>query len=259
MNSIERVEVFSDTMKYCLKGYYFLNDKKITINLPCKSKVYKSFININKKANCEKTVVKVVNEDVLLTALKLKNEKPTILNMASGLNPGGAVESGAGSQEEYLCRCSSYYLSLSQCRPYYPLEKDFGGIYTEDVTVFRGPEEKEYPLLKDPFLVNMIAVPAISNPIVQNEKLSPSDNRRTINKIKTIFNIAIENNQEVLILGAFGCGVFNNPPLIIANLFYEVLNLDAYKNAFSLIVFAIKEDSNSPKGGNYEPFKIVLS
>jgi len=259
MNRNERVIVFSDTMKYCLKGYYFLNDKKITITPPCKSKVYSSLININKKANCEETVVKVVNEDVLLTALKLRNKKPAILNMASGFYPGGGVEEGAGSQEEYLCRCSSYYSSLSKCRPYYPLENDFGGIYTEDVTVFRGTEENKYPLLENPFKVNMIAVPAISNPIVQNGKLSPSDNQRTINKIKTIFNIAIENNQKTLILGAFGCGVFNNPPLIMAKLFYEVLNLEAYKNAFSLIIFAIKEDSNSPKGGNYEPFKIILS
>jgi len=259
MNWRDRVNVFSDTMEYSLKGFYYLNSKKIRINPPNQSKVYNSLIDIKEIDYNKNRKIEVVNEDVLLTALKIKEEKPAILNMASGFNPGGGVERGAGSQEEYLCRCSSYYLSLSKCRPFYPLEKDFGGIYTENVTVFRGPEEEEYPLLEEPFLVNMIAVPAISNPVLQNGKLSPVDKIRTINKIKTIFNIALDNNQKVLILGAFGCGVFNNPPLVMAQLFLDVLNMPIYKNAFKLIIFAIKEDSNSPKGGNYKPFKIVLS
>jgi len=259
MDRIERKTIFSETLNYSKKGYYFLNDKKIIISPPYPSKVYKSPLHFEKIDYCKNTKIQVLNEDVLLTASRLRNKKPAILNLANGSFPGGGVESGSSSQEEYLCRCSSYYLSLSKCSTQYPLEDDFGGVYTENVTVFRGPEEEKYPLLKEPFVVNMIAVPAISNPTIQNGKLSPADNRRTINKIKTIFNLALDNHQKFLILGAFGCGVFNNPPLIIANLFNDVLNMKVYKNAFDLIVFSIKEDNNSPRGGNYKPFKVVLS
>jgi uncharacterized protein (TIGR02452 family) len=61
-----------------------------------------------------------------------------------------------------------------------------------------------------------------------------------------------------LILSAFGCGAFRNPPEIIANLFSQVLKEDEFKGCFDQIVFAIIEDHNTGKvhnsGGNVGPF-----
>lgn len=41
----------------------------------------------------------------------------------------------------------------------------------------------------------------------------------TINKIKTIFDIAYKNQNDAIVLSAFGCGAFCNPPGHIAELF----------------------------------------
>ena len=78
--------------------------------------------------------------------------------MASAKNPGGGVYGGAGAQEEYLFRCSDYYRFLFQyadpasfdCekvygiphnpRHSYPLKRNFGGVYSHGVTIFRNTE-----------------------------------------------------------------------------------------------------------------------
>lgn len=41
-------------------------------------------------------------------------------------------------------------------------------------------------------------------------------------RIRRIFAIAALERNEVLILGAFGCGDFRNPPEIVARVFREV-------------------------------------
>ncbi len=44
----------------------------------------------------------------------------------------------------------------------------------------------------------------------------------------------------MLILGAFGCGAFGNPPKVVAKAFREVLEERRYHTAFQRVVFAIK-------------------
>jgi lysophospholipase L1-like esterase len=58
-------------------------------------------------------------------------------------------------------------------------------------------------------------------------------------RIRNILEAAMENGAEVLILGAFGCGAFGNPPDVVARAFREVLSEQRYQ-AFRKIVFAIK-------------------
>lgn len=40
-------------------------------------------------------------------------------------------------------------------------------------------------------------------------------------RIEAIFKIALLNNVQVLILGALGCGVYNNPPGEIISIFQD--------------------------------------
>ena len=129
------------------------------------------------------TNYKVVNQDCLAYAKSLLDQDGTddlcVLNMASAKNPGGGVYGGAGAQEEYLFRCSDYYRFLFQyadpasfdCereygiphnpRHSYPLKRNFGGIYSHGVTVFRDTEANGYALLEKPWQVNFVAVAAI--------------------------------------------------------------------------------------------------
>ena len=50
----------------------------------------------------------------------------------------------------------------------------------------------------------------------------------------------IENNVDAIILGAFGCGAFHNPPKVVAKAFKTVLLEKRYSNAFYNVIFAVK-------------------
>lgn len=63
-----------------------------------------------------------------------------------------------------------------------------------------------------------------------------------LERIEKVFQIAIVNDHETLILGAWGCGVFKNPPEMVAECFN--IMLDKYSKFFTKIVFAIPDDKN---------------
>ena len=81
--------------------------------------------------------------------------------------------------------------------------------------------------------LNFILYLAYKEPdVVVNEenetRLSQKIARKTKKKIQTIFDIALENNHRCITLPAWGCGVYNNPPIHMAELFKEVLNSPQY-------------------------------
>lgn len=230
-------------------------------------------------------IVNVVNEDCLKTAKSWADNgiEVCVLNMANRQHPGGSVITGSMAQEEHLFRCSSYYLAMfpyyykySQMydvkyyRDFYPLDKNYGGLYTPNVTVFRDGVESGYAFLKKPFNVNFIAVAAMRNPQLIDswvKEVSYWRGTKRIadhlvepmrNKIRTIFRIAIDNGQRNLVLGALGCGAFHNPPHHVAELFRNVLCEQEFIGAFERITFAVLNDSNSNGDSNYIAFKKEL-
>ena len=72
-------------------------------------------------------------------------------------------------------------------------------------------------------------------------------------RIKNIFEAARDNYVDVIVLGAFGCGAFRNPPLVVAEAFHDVILAEDYRSCFKKIVFAIK--STSSKDVNWSVFK----
>ena len=69
-------------------------------------------------------------------------------------------------------------------------------------------------------------------------------------RIKKILDVAAKERNEVLILGAWGCGAFENPADIVARVFHKVLkNYD-----FELVEFAIGAKDNE----NYNVFSNVF-
>jgi uncharacterized protein (TIGR02452 family) len=64
-----------------------------------------------------------------------------------------------------------------------------------------------------------------------------------------------------MVLGAFGCGVFNLHSDEVAALFKDVMNESEFKNKFKKLVFAIYEGKDSPRRrktigreGKFAPF-----
>lgn len=106
----------------------------------------------------------------------------------------------------------------------------------------------------------MITVAAMNRPEIDSKgRISSHLVEGVKNKMRTIFRIALRHRHDSLVLGAWGCGAFCNPPKHIASLFHEVLKEEEFKNKFRKIVFAIIEDHNSRKAhnpeGNFRPFQ----
>jgi uncharacterized protein (TIGR02452 family) len=278
-----RAEIFQNTVRMVQKGGYYAGDT--FVNIPDKLSAEKTeYFDAPDRINSSfdyQTNYSVINADCLETAeiLFKAGFNPCVLNLASRHNPGGGVLNGAGAQEENIFRRTNLFLSLYQFASYaseydikkhaksYPLNKNTGGIYSADITVFRGSEKNGYCLLKKPYKVSIVTVSAINRPdlIAKNGKYYIDDAlvEPTKTKIRTILRIAGKYKHNCLVLGAFGCGAFANPPNHIAELFREVFLEKEFVSKFKLIVFSIFEDHNSKKehnpDGNVLPFLEVFN
>ncbi len=188
-----------------------------------------------------------------------------LLNFASGTHPGGGVLTGANAQEESICRASTLYKCLNDetgniYEFFYGYHKTLGNIYSDriiyspNILVFKD-SNKENTLLdkNDWYKINVISS---SDPNLKDKKILDSELYNIIiTRIKNIFEVAIENEIEVLILGAFGCGSFNNNSLVNAKAFKEIC--DSYKGLIKTIVFAIPDESDE-KSANYRIFENII-
>ncbi len=277
-----RIRVFRDTVARVGAGGYVLPDGT-RVDLPLSptigddTRFYDRELPAGPAAapDAAAAPVEVREGDCLVVARELVEggePETCVLNMASAGNPGGGAHSGRGAQEEHLFRSSDYFRSLYRFVDYgasygvpraaesYPLDRDHGGVFSRGVAVFRGPEREGYPLLARPWRCNFVAVPAISHPPVVPgpadgvPRLTPAMEAATRRKIRTILRIARANGQRALVLSAFGCGAFRNPPRHMAELFRDELAAPEFRAAFGRVVFAIVEDHNSG-GRNLAAFR----
>ena len=228
--------------------------------------------------------IDVVEGDILTAAAKMAADAgpgespPGVLNMASASHPGGGYKGGAGAQEENFFRRSDYSVHLDaessvwESREWtYPIPT-FGGIFTAQVRVFRGPQEEGYPFMETILPVSAIAVAAQRRPAVTKTwsrngggrvKMTPAAKEKAREKIRAIFKIAIIHGCTRLALSALGCGAYRNPPDCVARLFHSVLHHE-FGRFFHHVVFAIYNDHNAtgkkhnPRG-NYLPFAEVFA
>ena len=277
----ERKEIFEGTIKYVQSNGYSLGKKQISIDNNIIISEYFDRPNKLQIPSNYETKFSVINADCLETSELLLNSgfNPCVLNLASRQNPGGGVLNGAGAQEENLFRRTNLFVSLFQFAHYaenygikrnkdnYPLNRNTGGIYSTNITVFRGSEKNGYCLLNNPYKMSFVTVAAISHPelIKKGDLYHLADDliEPTKEKIRTILRIAGKYNHDSLVLGAFGCGAFANPPNHIAKLFKEVFSEGEFSRAFKYVVFSIFDDHNSAKAhnpyGNVLPFFEVFN
>ena len=279
-----RSEIYRQTVDIVNSGGYILNGKKIAVDkteIAENTEFFDEPFSLKKVENTQNTRFSVIEADCLEVAeLLLKaGFNPCVLNMASRQNPGGGVVNGSGAQEENLFRRSNLFASLYQFAHYaqrygitksekqYPLDRNCGGIYSQNVTVFRSSENTGYALLDSPFQVSIVSVPALNRPELEEvggqyrivrDLIEPTKDR-----MRTILLIAGKYGHNALVLSAFGCGAFCNPPEHIALLFKEVFAEAEFQNRFALAVFAIINDNNSNRAhnpnGNFEPFRKVFA
>ena len=274
------IKTFHNTVQIVNSGFYLTEEGK-TITLPSDKRGMDGTAYYDKEFSvdnvpslrCE-TIVEVTEKDCLKETLRLTQEGyyPAVLNMANRQNPGGGVLKGSRAQEESIFRRTNIFRSLYRFAPFaevfgvvrsdkqYPLDRDFGGVYSPDVVLFRDSERYGCRLLEKPQYISVISVAAMNRPEIDScGKIRKDLVDGVRNKMRTIFRIALRHRHDSLVLGAWGCGAFCNPPSHIASLFHEVMNEKEFKNKFRKVVFAIVEDHNSRKKhnpeGNLLPFK----
>lgn len=212
----------------------------------------------------KETNVHVQEATTLQAARELcgKYRRVALLNFANPIEPGGGVWRGANAQEESLCRAGTLYPCLTgngaagYYRDHQTLPRNgsaFWGsdrvLYSPGITFFKeevpadpGSDTSALELryTDDWFTADVITCAAPFFPSRQAaapwEKLHPV----LVERIKNILEAAIDHDVEALVLGAFGCGAFNNPPMTVAEAFQFVLLQPRYLNAFDEICFAIK-------------------
>lgn len=274
-----RAGIFQNTIALVNQGFYITESgRKIVLDndrMFSGTKFYsRQFDVYDIPAINGRTTVEVVETDCMLEGIRLLDEgyRPAVLNMANRRTPGGGVLNGAGAQEETIFRRTNIFRSLYQFAPFagdygvrrsalqYPMDRNFGGIYTPSVTVFREEEGNGFRLMEEPRELSFISVAGMNRPdlnlngMIVDHLLEPIRH-----KIRTILRIGLVHGHDSLVLGALGCGAFHNPPAQIARLFHEVLMEKEFADKYRHISFAILEDHNSHRDhnreGNYLPFK----
>ena len=263
MNNNELIQCFYDSVNISEHILKSETEKAMKSN-----KVYKENF-VARKKNVKRVHKDIFNylsveSNTTFNAAKeyLQYGKTAVLNFANPHNPGGGVHNGAMAQEECLCRSSNLYSCISNknvFNDYYLYHKYMNHyffsdrlIYTKGVTVFKDDSDVPQIMPKNEwFNVDIITCAA---PYIAKRKYTNKTVLKELFKgrIKNIFEAAIDNDVAVIILGAFGCGAFKNPPEVVAKAFHEVIDKNNYGNCFKKIVFAIK--SNYSNDNNYYAF-----
>lgn len=209
--------------------------------------------------------IEVTRESTLEAAARLsKVDLPCVLNFASAKNPGGGFLRGASAQEESIARSSGLYKTLIRHPEYYEENKrsqknnigmylDYA-IYSPDVPVIRNDSGD---WLDEPYLMAVVTSPAPNRSAMlmksddADKKVRDDIDLDTLEKsieqflnrrMCQILSIMAKHGHRTIVLGAWGCGVFGNDPLLVAELFKENLKKLPF---FDRVAFPIYDRSDS--------------
>ncbi|KID79427.1 uncharacterized protein G6M90_00g019780 [Metarhizium brunneum] len=230
------------------------------------------------------TRIRVYNMDTLDAAAELRRQamadprwrrtrRPAVLNFANADQPGGGWWNGAVAQEEAMCYRSTLAYSLH--RRDYPLDS-LEGIYSSCVAVLRDSMSSGHAWITNRRLLSpdtvrellpwysALTVAAIYKPRTRYETIGwlrrqtkvfayNADRQLAKDKMRLALHMAAMYGHDMLVLGAFGCGVYENPPWDVAQCWLEVLR--EYGPRWRCVWFAVYD----PQGqGNFRIFKDVL-
>jgi len=246
----EKIAIYKHTKEYCE-----------TMKFPTQPSIKYEFRHFSKMQIGQITSINiprinVENIDSFGMAYQMmKNGKLhiVVLNFMSPFTPGGGVERGCSAQEEDLFRQSNYFENIDK-KLYEPHGLEFDkGIYTPEVRVVK---DNQSNLLEKSFVVSCLAVAALHKPKLNTDGTYKRfvDEKMMQKKIDMIFKVAYKHNHKNLVLGALGCGVFENPPEIISKMFKK--SIEKYGHHFEEIGFAVL--SKGPNK-NYDIFNQEFS
>lgn len=203
------------------------------------------------------------------TALLLEQSlRPAVLSFAHGHNCGGGFEHAGGSQEEYIWRTSSLFLSLWPHRreddgpgvlargqwigdyddklprrePFYPYAR-CAGTYSPHVRLVREEARHNAPLHSPEAVTELPIFGALTVAAPDLSRESQTYTRNLlVEKVRTALYMAVLHGHDSVVLGAFGCGYFGNDPEVVAGVFAELLlDRGEFAGHFRALVFGIPD------------------
>ena len=277
MGRDENVTVFKDTERLCK------TNPKLSESVKKATASQKLILEGDTLADQKKDIyedpakVVVSKKRTYEAAAGYKGQHVAVHNFASASNPGGGVVNGASAQEECLCRCSGLYFNLNtraMWDGFYQPHRDAHDpihngdiIYTPGVTVFK--TDTAMPELmpeSDWYDVDVITCAAPNLRNQPSNKYNTGDgNKQTVMKdkdllalhekrLRRILEVALSEGCDTIILGAFGCGAFQNNPEVVAQANRNVIK--DYLHAFKNIEFAVYCSPRDDR--NFKIFERVL-
>ncbi|MER6244812.1 TIGR02452 family protein [Streptomyces griseorubiginosus] len=180
------------------------------------------------------------------TAADLPARSVAVLNFASARNPGGGFLNGAQAQEEALCRASALYTCLLKAREFYDHHRAHRDpfytdrvIHSPAVPVFRDDHGR---LLDSAHLVGFLTAAAPNAGVVRRtapERVAELPRALAV-RAEQVLSVAVAEGYRRLVLGAWGCGVFQNDPAQVAEAFRTLLAPGGrFAGAFEHVVFGV--------------------
>jgi uncharacterized protein (TIGR02452 family) len=276
------VEIFFETCQASASGEYSLPTGPIVSIDPAtvqemqeNTRVYQDCPEIDGSwVGRYTTAVSVVDDDSLSAAYRIveRGGRPFVLNLANAFTPGGGVQEGCRAQEEDLFRSTNCFEALypernptlqAQLKGDYEIPET-GAIFTPRVMVMRD-SPRGYAWRERPFEVAMLASAAYNQRAghrggAKGTEYSTAQcgvEEGTRKKIQTQLAVAAKEGYTRLVLGAFGCGAFENDRRLVSGIYRELLEGEFF-GVFEEVVFAVL-GGVWPRTENFEVFKATFA
>ncbi|MGP4089021.1 TIGR02452 family protein [Streptomyces sp. KR55] len=169
-----------------------------------------------------------------------------VLNFASARNPGGGFLNGAQAQEEALCRASALYTCLLRAPEFYDHHRTHRDpfytdrvIHSPAVPVFRDDRGR---LLDEPYTAGFLTAAAPNAGVVRRtapQRTAELPHALAV-RAERVLETAAHHGYRRLVLGAWGCGVFQNDPAQVAGAFRQLLGPGGrFAARFEHVVFGV--------------------
>ena len=273
------IEIFQDTEKWCRENDRLNGSVRDSI---AATKVYEEgyrFSKVTDRGNFD-TEVAVERfrtfEAVRLLHREYPDARIAVHNFASATNPGGGVRKGSTAQEECLCRCSTLYPVLnteSLKKRYYLYHRDRQDvrytdtcIYTPDIWIIKTDTSLPDRMPESDWCkVDVMTCAAPNLRVRPYNSMNPGTgtavkvtDRELLElhkkRARHMMHAAADNHADILVLGAFGCGAFQNNPEIVARAYKEIL--PEFKGTFRKIEFAVYCTPRDSR--NFDVFRRIL-
>ncbi len=249
-------QLAEETVEIIENGFYELDDGTIIDIAPMLSEAIKGTITYSSEDrvkinfNPRPTKFQVMLESTLSGAARMaeKSDGVCVLNFASAKNPGGGFLKGSSAQEESLVRASGLYKCIRDSYMYEFNSQDNNQclyshymIYSPTVPVFRDDDGE---LLSEPYTVSFITAPAVNTGVASKRGVNASFIQETmVERIERVLSLAVYYQNDVLVLGSWGCGVFGGDINDLGRMFHKLL-IGKFNGAFRKVLFSTMSEDD---------------